>query len=136
MIWRFKGGRIALYNLKRILSIVLVIVIIGQTLINIGLGVYYNLNKEYISKQLCENRNNPAIHCNGHCYLTKQLKKAEEGEGKTAQIMKERDEVMVSECNSHVLVYFPIYSHLENVNYDSALYISVDPEPVIKPPVV
>lgn len=38
--------------------------------------VDYALNKEYISKNLCENRNKPKMNCNGKCHLMKQLKKA------------------------------------------------------------
>jgi hypothetical protein len=38
--------------------------------------VDYALNKEYISKNLCENRNKPKLNCNGKCHLMKQLKKA------------------------------------------------------------
>ena len=36
----------------------------------------YLLNKEYIAKNLCENRNKPKMNCNGKCHLMKQLKKA------------------------------------------------------------
>jgi hypothetical protein len=38
--------------------------------------INYSLNKEYIAKNLCENRKKPGSHCNGKCYLAKQLKKA------------------------------------------------------------
>jgi hypothetical protein len=38
--------------------------------------VDYALNKEYIAKNLCENRNKPKLNCNGKCHLMKQLKKA------------------------------------------------------------
>jgi hypothetical protein len=33
----------------------------------------YELNQQYISKELCINRTNPSAHCSGHCYLNKQL---------------------------------------------------------------
>ena len=36
----------------------------------------YVVNKEYITKNLCENRNKPKLNCNGKCHLMKQLKKA------------------------------------------------------------
>jgi hypothetical protein len=36
----------------------------------------YAINKEYISKNLCENRTKPKLNCNGKCHLMKQLKKA------------------------------------------------------------
>lgn len=36
----------------------------------------YAINKEYITKNLCENRKKPKLNCNGKCHLMKQLKKA------------------------------------------------------------
>ena len=39
--------------------------------------VDYAINKEYIAKNLCENRNKPKLNCNGKCHLMKQLKKAD-----------------------------------------------------------
>jgi hypothetical protein len=38
--------------------------------------VDYAINKEYITKNLCENRSKPKLNCNGKCHLMKQLKKA------------------------------------------------------------
>ncbi|WP_166552177.1 hypothetical protein [Cellulophaga sp. BC115SP] len=38
----------------------------------------YSLRKDYIAKNLCQNRNRPSMHCNGKCYLSKQLAKAAE----------------------------------------------------------
>ena len=35
----------------------------------------YELNKDYISRVLCENRNKPNLHCNGKCQLKKRLEK-------------------------------------------------------------
>jgi hypothetical protein len=37
--------------------------------------VNYLLNKEYIAKNLCENRNKPKMNCNGKCHLMKEIKK-------------------------------------------------------------
>ena len=42
--------------------------------------VDYAINYDYIVDNLCENRDKPEMHCNGKCYLTKQL--AEETSGK------------------------------------------------------
>ncbi len=40
----------------------------------------FELNKNYIASELCENRDKPMMHCNGKCYLMKKLKQAEEKE--------------------------------------------------------
>ena len=33
----------------------------------------YEINKEYISIHLCENRNKPQMHCNGKCHVMKKM---------------------------------------------------------------
>lgn len=39
--------------------------------------VEYLFNKSYIVQQLCENRENPALMCEGICYVKKRIVKAE-----------------------------------------------------------
>lgn len=83
---------------------------LSQALVNVAIGVYFNLNKAYITQKLCENRNNPQVHCDGHCYLSKQLKKAEEGESKSqSQTLKEKEEVVISFDDHLLLTYIPAY---------------------------
>jgi hypothetical protein len=40
----------------------------------------YQLNKSYITEVYCVNKNKPWMHCNGHCFLMKKLRQAEEKE--------------------------------------------------------
>src|SRR5690606_413609 len=42
----------------------------------------YQLNKDYIVAELCENKDKPELNCEGKCYLTKQLKQADSQEKK------------------------------------------------------
>ena len=42
----------------------------------------YLVNYDYIVTRLCENKDKPEMHCNGKCYLTKQLAKEAAGEEK------------------------------------------------------
>jgi uncharacterized protein YjhX (UPF0386 family) len=48
------------------------------TLSQWGTIAYYQINKEYITRVLCENRDKPELHCNGHCDLAKRLKAQQE----------------------------------------------------------
>ncbi|RYF75767.1 MAG: hypothetical protein EOO39_06485 [Cytophagaceae bacterium] len=34
----------------------------------------FELNRDFIAKNLCENRNRPQLNCDGKCYLAKKLK--------------------------------------------------------------
>ncbi|MEO6685096.1 MAG: hypothetical protein ABIN24_03995 [Dyadobacter sp.] len=47
-----------------------------------GTVAYFHVNRTYIAKVLCENRNRPALLCNGKCYLAKLLKKQQEKKDK------------------------------------------------------
>ncbi|MFN8323352.1 MAG: hypothetical protein U0T74_11895 [Chitinophagales bacterium] len=121
--------------MKKVISIFLTIVILSQVFVNVGIGVYYHLNKAYISQRLCENRNNPKLHCNGHCYLSKQLKKAEEGEQKQAKnILKEKEELIVSNHQAVSPGYLPEYSTVKIRTAASSLYLCDRMHPLLKPP--
>jgi hypothetical protein len=52
------------------------------------------VNKDYISKNLCENKDKPMLHCNGKCHLRKQLAKEDKKENTPfSQNMKVKFEV-------------------------------------------
>ena len=120
--------------LKKALSIILAVLIIAQMMVNVGIGVYYHLNKEYIVNQLCVNKNNPILHCDGHCYLSKQLKKAEQGEKQSTQTFKEKDEMFSNEHNGASVSYFPLYSIIGFVQYSSCQLCADNYNSLIKPP--
>ena len=103
-------------------------------MVNVGIGVYYHINKEYITKQLCVNKNNPSLHCNGHCYLTKQLKKAEEGEKQSTQSFKEKDEIFSNEMHDVSIAYFPSYSVTYFALYSAKGPFAANSIALLKPP--
>jgi len=43
----------------------------------LGIVIWYQINKEYVARNLCENKYQPQKNCCGKCYLNKQLKKTE-----------------------------------------------------------
>jgi len=103
-------------------------------MVNVGIGVYYHINKEYISNQLCINKNKPALHCNGRCYLSKQLKKAEEGEKQSTQSFKEKDEIFSDDMHALSVAYFPVYSVDYFAPYSTAEPCADNYNALIKPP--
>ena len=56
---------------------ILFICLVAATFSNWLIIFAYDINQQFISKELCINKTNPAAHCNGHCYLSKQLAKEE-----------------------------------------------------------
>lgn len=43
-----------------------------------GVIAWYEINKDYIAAELCENKDKPQLECNGKCYLKKQIDKVED----------------------------------------------------------
>lgn len=76
------GKRIIAYFLFALLSIKMLLVPF----------VYldFELRKEFIIKNLCENRFKPELHCDGKCYLAKQLTKVAEGHARE-EAQKQQD---------------------------------------------
>jgi hypothetical protein len=77
----------------RILALALLLVYVLSVFRIIHPYLCYNLNYEYISSVLCENKSRPQLNCHGKCHLQKQLKKTANEEsqkkalsGKTQQI--------------------------------------------------
>jgi hypothetical protein len=40
----------------------------------------FKVNQDYIAKNLCVNRFNPSLHCNGKCYFMRKIKEANDRE--------------------------------------------------------
>ena len=51
---------------------------LAQTFSRFFIVVDYEINKEYIAKNLCENKDKPALKCHGKCQMMKQLKQEEQ----------------------------------------------------------
>jgi hypothetical protein len=47
-----------------------------------GIIAHYQLNKAYIARVLCENRDRPELHCDGQCFLAKRLKAQQDKQDK------------------------------------------------------
>jgi len=66
--------------LNRVTSIVLLVALLSANFSRLFVYASFELNKEYIATQLCENKAKPWLHCDGHCYFVKKVKQAQEKE--------------------------------------------------------
>jgi hypothetical protein len=89
----------------------------------------YICNYDYIAKELCENKENIVMGCNGKCYLMKQLAKESETEKPLSSDKKhtiaETTDLFVSELHTYNLsilffepdavlsIYTNLYKHLQ-----------------------
>jgi len=73
------------YRLKHFFIISLLICLSFQSVLKLGIVAWYEANKAYVAKELCENKARPQMKCNGKCYLRKQLNKTENNQQQNQQ---------------------------------------------------
>jgi hypothetical protein len=75
--------------------IILLICLFTSTFSQWILIACFDLNENFIKKEFCINKNNPASHCNGHCYLNKELNKEEKSNNPLNNASKEKFEIQL-----------------------------------------
>lgn len=70
---------------------------VSNTLIKAGLFINYQINKAEITRKYCENKAKPMLHCNGKCYLAKQLAKEQAKEEQSNKIDFGKSKIETSE---------------------------------------
>ncbi len=89
--------------MKQIFSIALIFSILTQSIGKLILLSNYHLNKEAIALKYCENKNKPKLHCDGKCYLKKQLKEQDKHEKTSENNTKRLNEVSFCKELSDIL---------------------------------
>lgn len=76
--------------MRSFFAIVLASLFILQSASKLIVIANYEWNKEYIAKNLCENKAKPKSTCNGKCHLKKQLQKEDKKEKEAPVSQKEK----------------------------------------------
>ena len=71
--------------MKQLLCHILILLLVVQANMRWLLTTAYHVNKTYVAQNLCENRKQGDLKCEGKCFLKKQTKKAEERQQKEKQ---------------------------------------------------
>jgi hypothetical protein len=66
--------------LKKVTAIILLVSMVSVSFSRYFVYAGFELNRNYIATKLCENRDKPWLHCNGHCYFMKKIKAAQDAE--------------------------------------------------------
>lgn len=70
---------------KEFLALFLLTVLFIKVCLIPVMYVDFELRREYIISKLCVNRNRPAMHCDGKCYLAKRLAALDEQDKRQAE---------------------------------------------------
>ncbi|MBU2929741.1 hypothetical protein KO515_15995 [Winogradskyella psychrotolerans] len=115
----------------------MIVLLILPSLNKIGVLIDFKINQDFIAKILCINKEKPELTCNGKCYLTKQLKKAEKQDQKQAPNSKKDRIEIVYYCYKNTfnnLTYKFSYTPKINTPYDNNHYTSVYLSRIFRPP--
>lgn len=77
------GARYLCILMRRFLSVILSLALLLQTFYTASIVTFYYTNKGYVATALCENKDKPQLHCEGKCFLKKELKNAEDESNKS-----------------------------------------------------
>lgn len=78
--------------MKFIAAAIFIILIMTQTFSKWIMIAEFNINRNYIAKNVCENRYRPMMHCNGHCQLMKKMRQEEQPANNRTPFVKEKSE--------------------------------------------
>jgi hypothetical protein len=71
-----------------ILSIIFAIALLWKDIAAFSWNIWFYNNQIELAAKYCVNKKKPMLHCNGKCYLAKQLKKLEQEEKKNQPVPK------------------------------------------------
>ena len=94
--------------MKQLATIFLLLIILLQTFNRLVVEADYYINIGYIVKNLCVNKEKPSMHCNGKCYLARQLKEQQ----------KQEQTPLSKKGNSEI----PLFLVNQEYNYKSAQF--------------
>jgi len=106
-------------------------------LTKIGILIDFKINQDFIAAVLCINKEKPITMCNGKCYLSEQLKKAEEQEEQQAPTSKkERLEIVCYLVKNPPGFLFLSDSYSDKLNhaYEDEFYCSSFAADIFRPP--
>jgi hypothetical protein len=84
-----------------IVSGVLLIVMVAFQIIPVIPVIDYLINKDYIAKNLCINKDKPKSCCKGKCHMVKQLQKASQNSEKDTKNTNKR--IQIKELNEFIV---------------------------------
>jgi len=111
-------------TLKTISSIFLLFIILIQTFTSFVYDAAYCLNKNFIAENFCVNKDKPATHCNGHCYLSKQKEKEQDSDKQAPENKKDKVEFSAYELPGEVTAEFNFteINHCYNESVNALLH--------------
>lgn len=97
---------------------ILILLLMAQTFSKWFVEISFNLNRDYIAKNLCENRYRPVLKCNGNCVLMKKMKQEEKKEQDAPPVKLEITSIVLSSRSFFATAEAPVF--ISSISYTIA----------------
>lgn len=97
----------------------------------------YELNKTYIAENICVNKNKPQLHCNGKCYLKKQLERTDNNltqENKSTSIKADVTDIVLCKKNFFLLLVTSMSQNINKTSYRNIFHTTSYVVKIFQPP--
>jgi hypothetical protein len=92
--------------MRILIAIIATISILVQTWDKLAIVAAYELQRDYIASNLCENKAMPELHCEGTCVLSKKLSEDTSDEGQPEPLrFNEREPLPIIYQNTHLTAH-------------------------------
>jgi hypothetical protein len=88
----------------------------------------YLVNKDYIAKNLCVNKDKPRSCCKGKCHMVKQLQKTNQNTEKDPK--NTGNKLQIKELNEFIL-NTPSHNYLANISFKHLIFNILRPEQLV-----
>lgn len=95
--------------MRKIVAIVAALAILLQSFNQVVIVAAYYANKDYIARNLCENRDKPQMHCEGKCCLKKKLAKESQSQAPSPRNQKSANAVDLFFNNHFLTLRAPVF---------------------------
>lgn len=120
--------------MKKILSILLLICLSFQYFVQTGFIGWFGMNREEITNLFCINKEKPALHCDGKCFLKKELKVLEhDNQSQGTQQQSSEQHLFLQPNAISQIVPFPILI-AERVSIWNVFYMFSPHFQLLRPP--
>lgn len=100
--------------------------------------VEYAVNYDYISTVLCINKSKPELHCNGKCYVSKELAKTNDSDSSPLNKTKSSGQKIIDICTLPEIISIQKAEKFLSVNFNflyETAYSFLFLKHIFKPPV-
>lgn len=118
---------------KQLIAILVIFSLALQSFRHYAVLAEFYLNRDYIAKNLCENRNKPQLHCNGKCHLKKQLQKEEQQQQSNNRTNTKETNTLLF-CNKVNEYYTAGFVRIKNYTFYSNDLLSPFSSVLLRPP--